>query len=31
MPDVPLASSGRIGLFSQTSHPGYSVVAIEMS
>ncbi len=31
MPDVPQASSGRSGLFSQTSQPGNSVRAMAMS
>ena len=31
MPDVPHASSGRSGLFSQTSQPQYSSRAIDMS
>ena len=31
MPDVPHASSGRIGLFSQTSQPGKRVRAMAMS
>jgi hypothetical protein len=31
MPEVPQASSGRSGLFSQTSQPGNSVRAMAMS
>jgi len=31
MPEVPHASNGRSGLFSQTSHPQYSNRAIDMS
>jgi hypothetical protein len=31
IPDVPQASSGRSGLFSQTSQPQYSSRAIDMS
>ncbi len=31
IPDVPQASSGRSGLFSHTSQPGYSFWAIAMS
>ena len=31
MPEVPQASNGRNGLFSQTSQPGYRVRAIPMS
>ncbi len=31
IPDVPQASCGRRGVFSQTSHPWYIVRAIEMS
>ena len=31
MPEVPEASSGRSGLFSQTSQPGMRVCAMAMS
>ena len=31
MPDVPDASCGRIGLFSQTSEPGHRYRAMPMS